>query len=99
MRPSLAYSRALIERGAEIMEVEPDEVHGKSRGCEDAVTVRRAVAGVLRERGWTLTKIARVLYRDHSSISHSIPIHWRWLESDADYRYLVAELRKLQPDC
>ena len=87
-----AYVRGLVEVGAEITGVNPDDVFSPCRG-QDVWLVRAAVSSVLRERGWVQERIGEALHRDHSTISHHWSLHERRMAVDGEYRYLVERLR------
>lgn len=69
--PSESIARGIAERVAVRYGYDLAELRGPSRK-QDRVTVRRAIACLLRQEGFSLPVIALVLNRDHATILHGL---------------------------
>ncbi len=78
---------ALIESAADLYGV---DIHRLMSGARDAQTARarQAACWVLRQRGLTLTQIARLLDRDHTTVMYAC----RVVEQDRGRRALLRRL-------
>ena len=67
--PSLTRytGRDIIARVAKLHDVEPEEITGPSR-MRHLCEARREIMRQLRAKGWSTTRIGRLLNRDHSTV-------------------------------
>lgn len=72
MTPSVGpTAKALLDEAAQAEELTVAEILKKTKRPE-CVRARRYVMVQLRERGWSLTRIARVFGFDHTTVIHNL---------------------------
>lgn len=73
-----------IKRAAEAFGVPPQLIASRSHTMR-AVWPRQAVMAALRDQGYSLPRIGRVLSRDHTTILNGLRKHEARLRSDPNY--------------
>jgi chromosomal replication initiation ATPase DnaA len=69
-------------------------LHSDSRSRK-LVDVRRAVAALFFEQGYSITEIARELHRDHKTIRYHLHSHRQLRDVDVEYQTLLGVLNRL----
>lgn len=64
----------------------------KSR-ARKLVDVRRALAALLTEHGWSVREVAQELCRPHSTVVHFVQTHKSLFTTDAAYQALFHQLK------